>query len=351
MGLPPTTRVYLTREEARVGCHALLDKMFGDLDRDCALLSSLRESAVEKVLTSGYGTRSDATYDAEDLAGATLAWLRASDRRQMPSGVTYESIELSQIVEIYAACAASTPNRAPASDQIVEALLEQAHAARLKNVDVETELRRCQSCVSATDGSVSADPTNSPRLPCRHLAELLPISLDIPTTRQARRALVVFYSRTGTTRRVASDLASLLSCEVIELFDVQDRAGITGYLRSLRDVLFPRRTSYGPPLDALTDYDLVVIGTPVWAGSPSAPIRSFLLDHAAELRQIAFFGTCGGRGLERTFRKMREIVGRAPIATLGFTREALKAPKSREMLTTFVSEIEQATHASRAAIA
>ena len=39
------------------------------------------------------------------------------------------------------------------------------------------------------------------------------------------------------------------------------------------------------PLDV---YDLVIIGTPVWAGRCSAPVRSFLIQHGEELRKTAY---------------------------------------------------------------
>ena len=49
------------------------------------------------------------------------------------------------------------------------------------------------------------------------------------------KPLVVFYSRTGTTKKVAETISSILKCDVEEVFDTKNRAGVLGWLRSGRD--------------------------------------------------------------------------------------------------------------------
>ena len=49
------------------------------------------------------------------------------------------------------------------------------------------------------------------------------------------KPLVVFYSRTGTTKKVGEALADLLQCDSEELIDTKKRKGPLGFLRSGRD--------------------------------------------------------------------------------------------------------------------
>jgi flavodoxin len=49
------------------------------------------------------------------------------------------------------------------------------------------------------------------------------------------KPLVVFYSRTGTTKKVAETISNILKCDVEEVFDTKNRAGVLGWLRSGRD--------------------------------------------------------------------------------------------------------------------
>ena len=71
-----------------------------------------------------------------------------------------------------------------------------------------------------------------------------------------------------------------------------------------------------PPAYDPSHYDVVVLGTPVWAGNISSPLRSYVAAHKAELRQVAFFCTQGGSGAEKVFPDLQELCGRAPLATL-----------------------------------
>ncbi len=102
--------------------------------------------------------------------------------------------------------------------------------------------------------------------------------------------LCVYYSRTGATEQLMKEIASELKCELVKLDDGVNRAGLIGWLRSGMQAMARRVPPVKPiktafPLDV---YNLVIIGTPVWAGRCSAPVRSFLLEHGEELRKTAY---------------------------------------------------------------
>lgn len=108
--------------------------------------------------------------------------------------------------------------------------------------------------------------------------------------------LCVYYSRTGQTEALMQDLAQKLGgCELVKLADGIDRSGIFGWLRSGMDAM----ARHIPPVEKpetslpLSEYDLVIIGTPVWAGRCSSPVRSFLLQFGEELKEAAYVITRG----------------------------------------------------------
>jgi flavodoxin len=91
------------------------------------------------------------------------------------------------------------------------------------------------------------------------------------------KTLVVYYSSDGYTRDAALELALQLDADMLEIQDLHPRKGFRGRVRSMVEAVFdiPARTlpfSKDPFL-----YDLVVIGTPVWNGKVSSPIRTFLI--------------------------------------------------------------------------
>lgn len=133
------------------------------------------------------------------------------------------------------------------------------------------------------------------------------------------RVLVVYYSRTGTTRRVAERLARVLQGHATAIGDTRPRQGFMGYQRSLFEAVTGRSAAIQPLRKDLRDYDLVVVGTPVWGWHLSSPVRTFAREHAREIRRTAFFCTMGGSGDRRAFAELRTLLGRRPEAVLALT--------------------------------
>jgi len=132
------------------------------------------------------------------------------------------------------------------------------------------------------------------------------------------RALVVCYSRSDTTWQVAHAIRKELGCDIERIVDTKPRHGVIGYLRSGFDALFHRPTVLRPLSNDPSNYDLVIVGTPIWNASVSAPVRAFLAEHRDRMKQVAFFCTYGGRGSARALHQMEEICGQKPVMTLAF---------------------------------
>lgn len=130
------------------------------------------------------------------------------------------------------------------------------------------------------------------------------------------KTLIVFYSRTGTTKKVGETLAAKLGADIEEIKDTVNRSGAKGYLLSGRDAMRRKLTTLEPQNKNAAEYDLVVIGTPVWAWNMSAPIRTYITESKGDFKNVAFFCTMGGSGDEGTFSEMTEVTGKKPLATL-----------------------------------
>lgn len=125
------------------------------------------------------------------------------------------------------------------------------------------------------------------------------------------RNLVLYYSNTGNTQRVAEVLARELHAELGEIT-------CESYLRWYGPMAMAADIFRGsaPPIDVLipsdANYDLVVVGGPVWAARPAPPIRSFLQSHRHRGR-YGLFVTCRGTDPksppERAIEEMRQLAG------------------------------------------
>ena len=102
--------------------------------------------------------------------------------------------------------------------------------------------------------------------------------------------LCIYYSRTGNTKSTILQIAQALDAEVVEIRDGVERSGVRGWLRCGMDAM--SRTV--PPVSpfetekALSQYRLVILGTPVWAGRCSGVMRSFLKKYGKKLPTAAY---------------------------------------------------------------
>ncbi len=151
--------------------------------------------------------------------------------------------------------------------------------------------------------------------------------------------LVAYYSMTGNTRRIVDEVIAALHADGEEIREPQPRHGLGGVLRALFDAITRREPPIEPTRYDPSDYDLLVLSGPIWAGRLASPVRSYARRHAGEARRIAFVCTEGGRGGEQAFAELSSLYGRTPDATLVVTAEQIKNANYREAVQRFVSSL------------
>lgn len=155
-----------------------------------------------------------------------------------------------------------------------------------------------------------------------------------------RRTLVVYYSRSGATRALAERIVAALDADVEPLTSRARRGGLLGWLRCAVEAKLRRPAPIAPCVHDPSEYDLVVVGTPIWSGTMSSPVRAYLRQHGGACRSVAFFCTCGGSDAAPTFAAMAEECGAAPVATLRVAAaELARAPAAAAELAVQVEAI------------
>ncbi len=166
------------------------------------------------------------------------------------------------------------------------------------------------------------------------------------------KALVVFHSRSGYTRRVAQALARQLEADLEEIRIVEPMHGALGYLFCAAESLLQLTPALRPSPRLPSNYRLVIIGTPVWFWNLSSPVRSWLTRNRLQAGRFAFFCTMGSAGAARTFASMQALTGgAAPLATLALSDRQVDAGADAQ-LDAFVQAVRAAPGrrtASRAA--
>ena len=151
--------------------------------------------------------------------------------------------------------------------------------------------------------------------------------------------LVVCYSRTGFTLRVAQAIAKELSADMAIVRDPRTRNGAWGYLRCAFEALSGRIPDIHVVTRNPAEYRLVVIGTPVWVSNPASPVQAFATQYGDRIKEVAFFCTMGGQGAEKTFRRLESILGKKSIASLVLTDREIDAEGFGEKVRRFSKDL------------
>jgi len=153
------------------------------------------------------------------------------------------------------------------------------------------------------------------------------------------KTLVVYYSRTGTTRKVAQLIASTMECDIEEVRDARNRRGPIGFLLGGKDAFRKKLTTIEAVERDPADYGLVIVGTPVWASTMTPAIRTYITRYRERFPDVAFFLTTGGSGIKSTFDDMRELCGREPRAVLGLKRRQVVKQDPTDAVRSFVEQL------------
>ncbi len=120
--------------------------------------------------------------------------------------------------------------------------------------------------------------------------------------------LVVYYSRTGKTKLVAEKIAQELGADIDEVIDEKNRRGWIGFLRGGYDATVSSKTKIAEAKKNPRDYDLIIIGTPVWNSRPSPAVRTYLGNNDLSGKKTAIFCTAEGIGCEKAIERTKRLV-------------------------------------------
>ena len=109
------------------------------------------------------------------------------------------------------------------------------------------------------------------------------------------KSLVVYYSRTGNARFAAETIAAEIGADIEEVIDQKKRNGPLGFLTGGSDARRGKETEISPTVKSPAEYDLIIVGTPVWASRPSPAIATYLKKNNLSGKKVAFFFTRGGK--------------------------------------------------------
>lgn len=191
------------------------------------------------------------------------------------------------------------------------------------------------ACNSGTANSSSSSSTTTAPAPTptpEPTAEPTPAPTEAPTTEptaeptaeptpesasEGGKTLVVYYSASGNTERVANVIAATtggdtLSLEPVNPYSDEDLDWTTDGSRvnlehddeSLRDIELVQST-----VDNWAEYDTVYIGYPIWWGIAAWPVNNFVKDNDFTGKTVIPFATSSSSGLGESGTLLADMAG------------------------------------------
>ena len=192
--------------------------------------------------------------------------------------------------------------------------------ALLLSVVLALSLAACGSAnkpASSTTQPETSAPTEQPATEPSESSSTAPAESEPETQPETGKTLVVYYSASGNTERVAKDIAEAAGADLFEIVPTEvytsedlnwtnsdSRVSREHDDESLRDV--PLTTTEVPDWDS---YDTVFIGYPIWWGIAAWPVDTFVKNNDFTGKTVIPFATSSSSGMGQSGSLLADMAG------------------------------------------
>ncbi len=192
--------------------------------------------------------------------------------------------------------------------------------ALLLSVVLVLSLAACGSAnkpASSTTQPETSAPTEQPATEPSESSSTAPAEFEPETQPETGKTLVVYYSASGNTERVAKDIAEAAGADLFEIVPTEvytsedlnwtnsdSRVSREHDDESLRDV--PLTTTEVPDWDS---YDTVFIGYPIWWGIAAWPVDTFVKNNDFTGKTVIPFATSSSSGMGQSGSLLADMAG------------------------------------------
>lgn len=133
------------------------------------------------------------------------------------------------------------------------------------------------------------------------------------------KVAIIYFSLEGNTKYVAEKIAEKLDGDIIRLMPLKEypTGKVSKFFWGGKSSAF-RESPVLEEYDFNSEkYDVVILGTPIWAGTFAPPLRTFLKENKLINKKVAFFACCSGGSTEKCFQQFEKgITDSTVLSTL-----------------------------------
>jgi len=151
---------------------------------------------------------------------------------------------------------------------------------------------------------------------------------------------IIYHSESGNTRHVAQHIASAFDAQLVEVTNTASYNRLTRFFVLCKMARGEEKTLIEPESVDVSEYDLVVFGSPVWAFKPTPVIHAAIDGLKGCMGKPAVaFSTHGGRPgqTDETFKKWIEGRGMVLVAVTNIHQNDIENEEKTKELVALVS--------------
>lgn len=154
---------------------------------------------------------------------------------------------------------------------------------------------------------------------------------------------VVFYSLSGNTQAAAKEIAEGIGADLIELKLVKPFPTEKSKQLALggMQAMFGMKPAIQELSKNIKEYDVLILGTPIWAGTIAAPVHSFLNKYQVLDKIVAVFTFSGGGDNKRCIAKLSKRLPRLKVEVAMANRDSDLAIHNADKIHHFIKEVER----------
>jgi flavodoxin len=153
------------------------------------------------------------------------------------------------------------------------------------------------------------------------------------------KSLVVYYSRTGTTKTVGKAIAKELKADSDEIIDLKKRLGPINWLIAGWDATRRKLTKIKVKKKP-ENYDMIIIGTPNWNKNMAPAVRTYLTNHKLGGKKVGFFCTSDNKNTKKLFEEMKKLMPKS-VGNLAVIKKEVESGAYQEKVKSFVKSLKK----------
>lgn len=126
------------------------------------------------------------------------------------------------------------------------------------------------------------------------------------------KTLIAYFSATGTTAKIAQDLAQQTGADLYEIqpenpYSQKDLNWVNPLSRTMREYVGKNKVPIKGICSSMSEYDTVILGFPIWFFKQPNVILSCMSQYDFRGKTMSFFATSHKAGIEKSTADLKKI--------------------------------------------